>query len=621
MKKWNLTLALTFLWLLVSVSVTWAEDSASPEDMEESLVDYTVDPSKPCGTRCQIQRATQAWSGLVHVDPDGLLNKYRHVAKHTSTMATFKQTTLALEQEMKDLLRTTPAGSKALPRLLSLEKKHDALSVKLDIFEKSGLKGTPKGDDILKKFGHRLDMQEVALLKCRRIRNIEVELLSDREELERLSESVNVFVKNDKLPAPAVTLEIKAMQTKSAELKARISEALQQLRGSSDDINVARDITNAVKSNSASYGTLGEFQRDSEKFLVLQKQFDEIHTEVENVLAFQDTQRSHSSTRNEVELEVLRKVDVHTHIEMQKFAGTEVTVVEDAKGVEAIESQLRALRDALNHYKRFMKSEREAVHSQSQISKTQPIVKNVLNEKGSIESIKSDVDSEIDNLLNHKKTNNDATSFSIPAPTFILSKSQSENLSDGIGSFKEEFPPGNALDAAESFSIDGKNPFTQGLVLLQDTDVIPFLTDREAEKAFQQGFGPTPDPSAHEAVSRQHRHQMSRSSLKSAENVLRMSKSKAAILDVANRIVRKNSKANSEVQQLNGEGDRDDAASASDSAPALASTSKHISSHFGGPSVWRSVESEKEREEDRHIQDEQDAGPGDDEGYNPDDPF
>merc|ERR1711939_842474 len=66
----------------------------------ESMSNYEIDPNAPCGARCQIKRAMQAWGGLVKADPNKLLHKFRQAATNNKAVKALQKMTINIEQRL-----------------------------------------------------------------------------------------------------------------------------------------------------------------------------------------------------------------------------------------------------------------------------------------------------------------------------------------------------------------------------------------------------------------------------------------------------------------------------------------------------------------------------------------
>jgi len=84
------------------------------------MSNYEIDPNAPCGARCQIKRAMQAWGGLVKADPNKLLHKFRQAATNNKAVKALQKMTINIEQRLDAAERR--ATKQDSPRLKAMEK-------------------------------------------------------------------------------------------------------------------------------------------------------------------------------------------------------------------------------------------------------------------------------------------------------------------------------------------------------------------------------------------------------------------------------------------------------------------------------------------------------------------
>jgi hypothetical protein len=90
---------------IMLAAILYQVATADEQSDAVSLSEYKIDPSAPCGTRCQIKRALGAWGDVVPVNVGGLISKYSHMKVDRKASSALKKASIGFQKRVDNAER------------------------------------------------------------------------------------------------------------------------------------------------------------------------------------------------------------------------------------------------------------------------------------------------------------------------------------------------------------------------------------------------------------------------------------------------------------------------------------------------------------------------------------
>jgi hypothetical protein len=361
------------LWVVLAL---WASTLVvHAEDERDTMENYVVDPKRPCGARCQIQRAMQAWGGLIKVNPDALLAKYRKAEAQGNAFQSLQRSAIEIEQRVEAATRgATPEDSpKRQKTLKRLRRVHHKVMGRVE--ELSRRPGEKK--KAMMKLAHAMDVERVMLRRYEQMATAEASMRQDKDENAMLGESLEAAEASlQPGTSDAVKHALLGLEGAKRNIDNSVAKAVGKLAGSTKDAQLAAEIHESVHAAKQNLAKFQRMKRSEKELMPLRQKSEALHKTVLDAMhAAPD-----AAGRVAVQLEIMQKADSLT----QKDLG-EIRFSGDEREEPAEVAALTRLRDHLSHEEDQVAFYQRLSKHQEQSTKIQASLKSLHLKLGSID--------------------------------------------------------------------------------------------------------------------------------------------------------------------------------------------------------------------------------------------
>lgn len=310
---------------------------------EQTMAAYEIDPNAPCGVRCQIKRAMQAWGGLVPADPEKLLHKYRGVETQQKALKEARGVSIQNEQRLNSLERLSVSSknmhlTRTVKQLQSQHYAGPAAQIEAATHDISRFDA--------EKLEVALRDEQESIRSTESILKTQSSLLRDKDEVRRLGELLSDTAKKSSGNDNRMT----ELQQGQEKLERELTQALKASDGSEDSVQHAKSIHSRINAQVKSLATFKRILSGEERLHRLQGEYEASHAEVQQILA-QPQGTAQSTTAHALHVEMLQKRDMAAKHKLgeTKLAGD----AEDDQQLHKVELGMQDLKKGLKSYQEF----------------------------------------------------------------------------------------------------------------------------------------------------------------------------------------------------------------------------------------------------------------------------
>jgi hypothetical protein len=313
---------------------------------------YEVDPNLPCGARCQIKRAMQAWGGLIKVDPDKLLHKYHRMAANKAAIGSMQKMSIDIEQRLSAAERE--ASSKDSARLQKmrahLHKSHAQIKKLVAAMVRSP---NVKRSQTM-KVAHALDVAHVVMGNVEKMAASEKAIRAQQAKVNDLGSALTRVQKSMRADAnaPVKALLVK-LQNSHKAVAQRLSAAAHSVQGKKQLASLNKHVTKMQ----AGVSKLKRMRNSDKELEMLQNQHKALSQEIAQIVK---RSKNTNAPGEAVSLEKLRKAAFYA----DKDLG-ETLLTGDANDKQ----NLQGIQDHISLEARLLEAHKYAAHHAHQANR------------------------------------------------------------------------------------------------------------------------------------------------------------------------------------------------------------------------------------------------------------